>query len=242
VRVPLASSRKGSVAQDWIAPLPAEKSATYLHTLRLLETSYAIFSINLDEALGLRRSGRLDKAYLALSVAPSLCKRLAGHVQVVLRALLSHAKHFRVTPNISPLDPDNFQQGISRRAAHFNRLCSHVLLSQRSQFVHKMSTLLELIEDLGAAFATTASELNDCSSLLPDRAWELLDASHYDINTCLREAIVILKSFLHALPEEQLPEFNAALQLQKHTAAPSTRILAPKRQLAHRRMTLLKGQ
>lgn len=240
MRFNLTASPTGSVSQDWRAPLSAEKSVTYLHTLRLFETSYAMFSINLDEALGLRRTGRLDKAYMALSVTPALCKRLAGNVQVLLRALLAHAKHFRITPNISPLDPDNFQQNASRRAAHFNRLCSHILLSQRSQFVHKISTLLELIEDLNTTFSSATSELNEFSSLQPERAWEMLDAAHYDINTCLREAIVLLKSFLHALPEEQLSEFNAALQ--KHAFAPSSRILVPKRRLAHRRMSLLKGQ
>ncbi len=240
MRLNLTASRSGSVFQDWRAPLSSEKSATYLHTLRLFETSYAMFSINLDEALGLRRVGRLDKAYMALSVTPTLCKRLASNVQVLLRALLAHAKHFHIIPHISPLDPDNFQQNVSRRAAHFNRLCSHILLSQRSQFVDKISTLLELVEDLSRIFSNTASELNELCSLEPERAWEVLDAAHYDINTCLRESIVLLKSFMHALPEEQLPEFNAALQ--KHAFTPATQILVPTRQLAHRRMSLLKGQ
>jgi hypothetical protein len=199
-----------------------------------------MFSINLDEALGLRRMGRPDKAYMALSVTPALCKRLANHVQVLLRALLAHAKHFRTTPNLSPLDPENFQQAVSRRAAHFNRLCSRLVLSQRSQFLHKISTLLELIEDLDTSFSAAAADLNDSHSLQPDKAWEILDSAHYDINTCLRETIVLLKSFLHALPEEQLGEFNSALQQQAIT--PGSRVLAPKRQLAHRRMTLLKGQ
>src|SRR5262249_2321786 len=218
----------------------SEKSLTYLHTLRLFETSYAMFSINLDEALGLRRVGRLDKAYMALSITPALCKRLAGNVEILLRALLAHAKHFHIAPNIRPLDPDNFQQNLSRRAAHFNRLCSHILLSRRSQFVHKISTLLELIEDLSSSFTSTASELNESGCLYPERAWEVLDAAHDDINTCLRESIVLLKSVLNALPDEQLPEFNAALQKQAFSPAP--RILVPKRQLAHRRMSLLKGQ
>ena len=240
MRFNLTATRAGSVSQDWRAPLSSEKSVTYLHTLRLFETSYAMFSINLDEAFGLRRAGRLDKAYMALSITPALCKRLAGNVEVLLRALLAHAKHFHITPNISPLDPDNFQQNLSRRAAHFNRLCSHILLTQRSQFVHKISTLLELMEDVSIIFSSAASELHENGSLHPERAWDVLDASHYDINTCLRESIVLLKSFLNALPEEQLPEFNAALQ--KQAFSPATRILIPKRQLAHRRMSLLKGQ
>jgi hypothetical protein len=199
-----------------------------------------MFSVNLDEAIGLRRNGRFGKAHQALSVTPALCKRLAEPLMLLLRSMLAHAKHFRVVPNLSPLDPENFHQAKSRRAASFNGICSRILLSQRSQFLHKISTLLELVENLNESFSGAAEALSDVSTIQPDRAWELLDASHYDLNTCLRESIVLLKCFLLALPEEQLLEFDAAL---RGAALPSsTPLLVPKRHLAHRRMALLKGQ
>ena len=147
---------------------------------------------------------------------------------------------FALFPNLSPLDPENFQQAKSRRAASFNGICSRIFLSQRSQFLHKISTLVELVENLNESFCDAAEELNDPSSLQPEREWDLLDASHYDLNTCLRESIVLLKCFLLALPEDQLLEFSSAL-----SGAPlpsSSPLLVPKRHLAHRRMTLLKGQ
>jgi hypothetical protein len=240
VRLTFSPLRSGSVSQDWRSPLSAQKSRTYLDTLRDLETSYAMFSVNLDEAIGLRRNGRYGKAQQALSVTPTLCKRLAVPLLALLRAMLGHAKHFRVIPNLSPLNPDNFQQAKSRRAASFNGICSRIFLSRRSQFLHKMSTLVELVENLNEALCHAAEELSDSSSLQLDQDWDLLDASHYDLNTCLRESIVVLKCFLVALPDEQLLEFDAALR-----GAPlpsSSPLLVPKRHLAHRRMTLLKGQ
>jgi hypothetical protein len=240
VRLTFSPLNGGSVSQDWRSPLPVKKSRIYLDTLRELETSYAMFSVNLDEAIGFRRHGRFGKAHQALSVTPALCKRLANPLLALLRAMLAHAKHFRIIPNLSPLDPENFQQAKSRRAASFNGICSRIFLSQRSQFLHKISTLLELVENLNESFLSAAEELSDPSSLEPEREWELLDASHYDLNTCLRESIVLLKCFLLALPDEQLPEFNNALQgAPAHTSSP---MLAPKQHLAHRRMTLLKGQ
>jgi len=229
-----------SVSQNWRSPLSPEKSIPYLHTLRLLETSYTMFSINLDEAIGLRRCGQLGRAYQALSITPTLCLRLANQLQLLLRAMLSHAKHFHVVPSINPLNAENFQNPRSRRAASFNSLCSRVVLSQRSQFLHKLSTLADLIEDLEKTFGEAAADLKDSSSVQPERQWAILDSSHYDINTCLRESIVLLKCFFHALPVEQITEFTAALQKQP---SPSTsRVLLPKRHLAHRRMALLKGQ
>jgi hypothetical protein len=240
VRLTLSPTRTGSVSQDWRSPLSAEKSRTYLDTLRGLETAYAMFSVNLDEAIGLRRHGRFGKAHQALSVAPALCKRLADPLRSLLRAMLVHAKHFRVVPNLSPLDPENFQQAKSRRAASFNGICSRIFLSQRSQFLHKISTILDLVENLSEAFSDAAEELNDVSCVQPERGWDTLDSSHYDLNTCLRETIVLLKCFLLALPEGQLAEFNATLHSVPIPS--SSPLLTPRRHLAHRRMTLLKGQ
>ncbi len=236
----LSSSRTDSVSQSWRSPLPQEKSILYLHTLRMLETSYTIFSIILDEAIGFRRGGQLGKAYQALSLAPTLCKRLSWHLEVVLRAMHSYTKHFRTTPSISPLDLENFQSAKSRRAAAFNELCSRIVLSQRSQFLHKLSTLADLTVELADTFRDAATKLKDSSTLQPDQEWAKLDSAHYDINTCLQESIVMLKCFLHTLPAEQVDGFSAVLQDQP---IPSfSAVLVPKRHLAHRRMALLKGQ
>jgi hypothetical protein len=240
VRLTFTPLRAGSVSQDWRSALSAHKSQTYLDTLRGLETSYAMFSVNLDEAIGLRRNGRFGKAHQALSVTPALCIRLVGPLLALLRAMLGHAKHFRIVPNLSPLDPENFQQAKSRRAASFNGICSRIFLSQRSQFLHKISTLVELVEHLNQSFCDAVEELNDPSSIQPEREWDMLDESHYDLNTCLRESIVLLKCFLLALPEDQLREFSAALGGAPIPSA--SPLLIPRRNLAHRRMTLLKGQ
>lgn len=240
MRLTFSPLRVGSVSQDWRSPLSTQKSRTYLDTLRGLETSYAMFSVNLDEAIGLRRQGRFGKAHQALSVTPALCKMFVDPLLTLLRAILDHAKHFRIVPNLSPLDPENFQQAKSRRAASFNGICSRIFLSQRSQFVHKISTLVELVENLSDSFAHAANELTDPSIVEPEREWDLLDASHYDLNTCLRESIVVLKCFLLALPDNQILEFTSTLS---GTPIPSSSpLLVPKRHLAHRRMTLLKGQ
>jgi hypothetical protein len=101
------------VSQDWRSPLSSEKAVTYHHTLRLLESTYAMFRVNLDEAIDLRRSGCLDKAYMTLRVTPTLCSRLASHVSVLLGVMFTHAKHFHTTPSISPL-PGNFQHARGR--------------------------------------------------------------------------------------------------------------------------------
>ena len=220
-----------SVSQDWRKPLGSEKTRLYLHSVHILETAYAMFSVNLDEALGMRRYGRTPKAYQVLSVAPALCQRLASPLHSLLCAMLDHAKHFGTAPNLRPLDPQNFQHSRSQRAARFSELFSRILLTRKSQFLHKMSALSDLVYELDSSFANTIDQLCEQQSLHPERDFELLGAVHYDLNTCLRETVVLYKSFLHALPEAQLSHFESNLHERSFiSSSPSpvaSRHLAP---------------
>jgi hypothetical protein len=229
-----------SVSQDWRKPLIGDKSDAYAHCLRRLETSYHMFSVNLDEAFEMRRTGRNSKACQVLSVSPALCGRLAHPLRSLLQVMLDHVKHFGIVPNLAPLDPQNFQNPRSRRAALLNDLLSRILFTRKSQFFHKISTLADLVDQLDLSFQATATELVSGESPLPDHDWESLDATHYDLNTCLREAVVLLKSFLHALPEAQMIAFQSALN-ESCTVSRSP-LVGAERHLAHRRIAFLKGQ
>lgn len=233
------SLRHASVSQDWRMPLRDDKLHAYLNCVRRLETAYAMFSVTLDEAFGMHRHGRGSKAYQVLSVAPALCQRLAHPLHSLLHVMHEHAKHFGIVPNLLPLDAENFQHSRSQRVALFNNLFSRVLLTRKSQFSHKISALADLVDELDSSFEATAEELAAGESLHPDRDWELLDSVHYDMNTCLREAVVLLKSFLHALPDAQLAGFQAALNDSPRASSP---IAVRARNLAHRRIAFLKGQ
>jgi hypothetical protein len=235
-----APSSAGSVSQDWKTPLSPEKLRAYHQILERLETSYAIFSVNLDEALGMRRSGRLQKLVRVLSISPALCERLARPLVASLRSMLRHASHFGVTPNLAPLNPNNFQNAKCQRVARFNSLLARILLTRKSQFLTKIEALAELTEQLASTFQTTAEELAAENSHDPDRDWELLDANHYDLNTCLRETVVILKCFLHALPAPQLSQFQDLFREFCVGSRPT--VHSQVRHLAHRRMTPIKGQ
>jgi hypothetical protein len=228
------------VSQDWRAPLSGDKSHAYLDTLHQLETSYGMFSVNLDEALGMRHHGHLTMAYQLLSVSPALCGRFTAPLAGLLHAMVLHTRHFGITPSLCPLNPQNFRNPKSQRIARFNGLFSRVLLTQRSQFLYKISALTEMVEELDQNFDSAVEALGEGLTARPDLYWDILDVSHYDLNTCLRESVVILKCFLHALPEGQLAEFQ--LSLFKHVAASPASVPTHARHLAHRRLTPIKGQ
>jgi len=68
--------------------------------------------------------------------------------------------------------------------------------------------------------------------------WEEVDSDHYDLNTCLRESIVMFKSFLVAMPEGQLGAFQDTVRMQSQDPAVSS----SQRLFRHRRMTSIAGE
>jgi hypothetical protein len=238
IRPPLA--RGSSVEQDWCAWLPEEQDVVFRKNVQNLESNYTMLSISLNEAIELRREGCLGKSLQAVQVSSGLCLVLTYLLGGLLRALYEHAKHNGTIPNAAPLDPANFQGQKSQKAAPMNSLLNHVLLSHRLQFLHKLSTLGEMVEDLGKDYRLSAGDLSEGTSADPRRMWEAVDADHYDLNTCLREAIVLLKSFLLVLPANQLGVFQQ--NILEQTKVPSAKAQARQRVIGHRRMAPIAGQ
>jgi hypothetical protein len=148
-----------------------------------------------------------------------------------------HAKHYGTIPSVAPLDPENFQSTRGQRAARMSAVLSKVLLPQRVQFLHKLASLQEIIEDLCRQFCASAEDLAAGLSTDPMTFWKVVDEAHYDLNTCLRESIIMLKSFLHVLPDEELSRFqksvDSAWKTTKRETVSETHALLPHRRMAH---------
>jgi len=214
-------TRGKSVKDDWRAWLPEAKAHIFHDQVHQLESNYVMLSVSLDEAIELEQMGQPGKSQQAVGITSSLCKLLTQTLGGLLRALSEHAKHYGTIPNAVPLDPANFQGQRGQRSARMSSLLNHVLLSQRLQFLHKLSTLEEMVQDLGNDFRHAADDLAEGTSLNPPKMWAEVDAGHYDLNTCLREAIVVFKSFLIALPEDQLGAFQNAVREQSQLNEPA---------------------
>jgi hypothetical protein len=194
--------------------LPREKDQAFTSFVRQLELSYNMLSISLDEALEYRRQGQLSKSYQAVCVTPDLASRLAGNLGAVLRALADHAKHYGTVPNTAALNAGNFLGAKEQRTARMSDLLSRVLLTQRSQFLHKIGTLEEMVSDLGRDFRFAVENLTAGGSAKPAAEWQVIDAAHYDLNTCLRETIVLLKSFFVVLEDDQIVAFQRTVRAE----------------------------
>jgi hypothetical protein len=229
-----------SVQDDWRAWLKDDKLAIYNILSQRLESQYSMFSVSLNEAIDLRLEGRVSRSYQVIGVTSALCRLLAEPLMSLLGALGDHARHFGTVPNCAPLDAANFHGGRGQRTARMSGILNRVLLSQRSQFLHKINVLRDMVESLASDFQSVADELAEGTTLEPLPLWERLDSAHYDVNTCLRETVVLLKSFLLAVHEEQLSSFQKSLDAHfRARQAPKASQARPTR---HRRMTAIAGQ
>ena len=240
-RVRAPSSRDMSVKDDWRAWLPSEKDELFQAYLHQLEVGYNMLSVSLDEVLALRRMGLFAKAVQAVAITADLCHRFAGPLSALLWSLGEHAKHHGTIPNAAPLNPGNFQGTRGQRAARLNSLLCRILLSGRGQFLHKISALSEIVADLSQDFCSAAEDITENSYLSSESIWHSIDAIHYDLNTCLRETIVLLKSFLLALPNDELDNFRATVRVQMAVPLP-TKDRFGTRVLRHRRMAPIAGE
>jgi hypothetical protein len=229
-----------SVQDDWCAWLPQHKAEVFSAYVEELESVYLMFSVSLNEALELRRAKLLTNSYRAVSMTPSLCARLSDYLGAILRSLGEHAKHYGTIPNAAPLDSSNFQGAKEQRTARMSDLLSRVLLTQRSQFLHKINTLAEMASDIGKDFQLAADNLANGASSDTSMDWKVVDQAHYDINTCLRETVVLLKSFLLVLPDDQMGAFQKTVRSQIRATDPSMAQSDPL--IRARRMASVGGQ
>jgi hypothetical protein len=116
---------------------------------------------------------------------------------------------------VAPLSPSNFLGSKEQKTARMSDLLSRVLLTQQSQALHKIATLEEMVTDLSRDFRFAVENLTVGGSAKPAAEWQVIDAAHYDLNTCLRETIVILKSFIVVLPIDELELFTREMHRER---------------------------
>lgn len=198
-----------SVRREWVARLPEEADSVFRAAEMQLETGYGMLSVTLNEALGLSQEGDLCAARAEAGICGTLYENLAGLLLRGLQALESHTRHYGTQPAVVPLEPGYFRGEASRRSSTWNSLLHIVLFGSRSRWFHKVQTLREIVAELAIEFRGNARELSEGTAIDPAGSWESLEAMHDDLNTCLRETVVMLKCFLRALPADELKAFRS---------------------------------
>ena len=209
IRTPLTAN----VQEDWAAWLP-EETARIFDTLREeLRVSNVILSATLEGALQFCQQGRPAPSPQQMLVFAGLFERLAYQLRVILLALDEHSRHWRTLPNVAPLRPEYFRSERARQVARTNHLLSRLVFRGRALFSHKLGALREVIAGLQRRARHEANQIAPGDPPSAPVYWSRLEILHYDLDTCLQETTVILKSFLCVLPATELAQFRNRLQV-----------------------------
>jgi hypothetical protein len=228
LRTPKQPSRPGAhVLDDWLTELPQEHGRVFKKYANDFETAYLVLSISLDEAVGLHKSGRLGDCYAAVGIIPALSIGLAKLIDEMLCNIAQRCMRDRISPSVAPLNPEDFLGHWSRRAAMTQSIQHSLLLKRGLQFRYKIRKLRSINKRLAGDFSQVAGTLSS-ESVLADvqELWTRMSTLHFDINTCMREVIVMLKCFLHMLPENTLREFDESLADRRTKSSSAVSIAA----------------
>ena len=194
---------------DWAAWLPQEKHLFYKSVVREWEDAYAVLSVALNEALSHRDRGELVSAREAVEMAGAVVNRLGQPLFAAYRTLATRGRQLVVAPAVNSLNPQFFRSEAAKQNAAWNQLLYRILFGSRSRYFHKLRVLEMTVGDATDLFQEIAGELAQGTQIHPQESWSTLDNLHYDLNTCLRESIVMLKSFLRVLPDASLDSLRS---------------------------------
>ncbi len=200
-------SAERSVREEWLAGLPEDRQHAFQNAVAPLESGYAMFSIAVNESVSLRRSGSLVRAREQVGTTAGVMHLFTDQLSHLLDAMAEQARESSHPPRVAPLNPVFFRWPIIRRLASWESALDFVLPTRSLRFRRKLNALLRSVNHLAGEFHHAAREISEGSSVHPETHWEALDALHYDLNTCLRETVVVLKSFLLGLSPEEFDAF-----------------------------------
>jgi hypothetical protein len=208
---PLPSGQR-TVSDDWTARLPEDKRDLFEGIVQHWEAGYAMLSVALNESFALRSRGELVRARQQAAVAADLAGLLTFPLAGALRTLGLHARKYGTFPRVEALNPGNFRGATGHRLAAWNSLLHGVVPAERFRFSQKLRALSAAIDEMAEEFRRSATALVEGTSTEPGTCWSELDTLHYDLNTCLRESVVVLKSFLCVLPAAEIEHLQSLLE------------------------------
>jgi hypothetical protein len=225
LRAKRAGRQSRTVREDWIAWLPEEMDQLFGATRSELECSNVILSVALDEALAFCEREQFALAKERAMAFVELFDRLAIRLRLVIRTIEDHGSHYGTLPNVTALASENFRGTTAQRVSFMDSLLAKVVFRSRTRFFHKLHALREIIEELQKETRAIVEDVSDREPLAADRPWKELEVLGYDLNTCMGETTVVLKSFFCVLPAEELEAFRQKLVAQ----VPALLTVSPRR-------------
>jgi len=226
-----SAQTKRRVLNDWFTALPREKSQLFDAVVGRWDSTFVMVSVSLSDAISYRRRGEVVCARDHICLAADLLDRLITALLASCEAISAHGRRIADPPAVEPLHHEFFRGQTGQSAASWNSLLHVIFFGNRARFFRKLNILASMLERLEREFREAVEEIKSKPAAQTGECWRKVDNLHFDLNTCVREAEVMLKSFLFSLPTEQvaglaadfdaLPEFKQGRLKPRLSRAPA---------------------
>lgn len=200
-----------AVQQDWIAWIPDQSLELFEQIRTELEGSCTALAVLLNEAVQYRPgpASNIDPEMALLF--GGLFERLADRLGVVLNALEQHGRDHGIRANASPLRPADFRSPHARLAAHVGQLRQFLPATGYAAFQAKIQAIRWVLSLLREQARHETHAIAAGPTRRMRTHWTHLDVVQDDLNTCLQETTIVLKSFFCAMPVSEVPLFRDRL-------------------------------
>lgn len=173
-----------------------------------------MYSVALNEATALRDKGLKTESLQMAQLASDLCDRLAETLNEMFSSMAKHCRDHGTAPSVAALDAECFCRPNALRLVLLDVFLSWPLSSRHKRFLGKLCTLSKIVTGSCIDFHRAATDVAATTVAVAsaDSSWAAMDAAHYDLNTCLREMLVMWKCFLRALSSDDLLLFQMTVQ------------------------------
>jgi hypothetical protein len=200
-----------AVQQDWIAWIPCQSLELFEQVREELDGSCVALAVILNEALDdqSRASSNIDPE-MALLFA-GLFERLADRLASVLDALEQHGRAHGTRANATPLRASDFRSAHARLTAYMDQWRQFWPATGYAMFHAKIESMHRIVSTLRQQAQQEVSAITGGQARNTQAHWRRLEPLQDDLNTCLQETTIVLKSFFCAIPASEVPLFRDRL-------------------------------
>jgi hypothetical protein len=200
-----------AVQQDWIAWIPDQSLELFEQVRAELEGSCTALAVLLNEAVEHRSGAAANIDCETALLFAGLFERLAVRLGGVLDALEQHGRAHGTRANALPLRPADFRSPHARLAAHVGQLRQFLPATGYATFQAKIQSIRWVLSLLCQQARHETRAIAAGPTKRSRTHWARLDALQDDLNTCLQETTIVLKSFFCAMPASEVPLFRNRL-------------------------------
>jgi hypothetical protein len=193
--------------------LSRDREPIYEPVARDLEIEAGILGVSLNDAFEERDSGNAEIAWRLVRLSASEWSRLAETTTALLSVMAKYMPVARVSSPVRRLLPERFKSQNMIDYVRLHEMLQQFVFRSKLRFQLHVRILRRAVDTLSAEFRHLYRTAERSEERSPE-LWRLLDLHFHDLDLLMKETLLAYRTFLLALPDNELRNFATDLRAQ----------------------------